>query len=184
MNSTSGLLSLAPGEWRGDDGNWSTFSVLVDGASGPFYVLPATGGSQIWLPNPTRACQGSPIPDCNGGRGIPNDTSLEVVSGWTSLGLWRMLPKPPVFDIGNGSFWLGAVQWSSMNEGEINASDPRVTIATYSDQNYWLGLLGLGNDPSAFGQDTTVASPLQTFKDTGKVNSLSYGYTAGAVYCE
>ncbi|KAF2173793.1 hypothetical protein M409DRAFT_16064 [Zasmidium cellare ATCC 36951] len=184
MNSTSGLLSLAPGEWRGDDGNWSTFSVLVDGASGPFYVLPATGGSQIWLPNPIMACQGSTIPDCNGERGIPNYTSLDKASGWTQYGTSNMSATPPIFEIDRASFWFGSVGWNSVNSGDIETPDNRTTIASYTDREYWLGLVGLGNDPTRFDMQTMLSSPLQALKDAGHIGSLSYGYTAGAAYLD
>ncbi|KAK4498131.1 hypothetical protein PRZ48_010787 [Zasmidium cellare] len=183
MNSSSAILSLAPGEWRGNDGNWSTFSISLDGVPGPFYVLPATGGSQIWLPNPTSACQGSSIPDCNGERGIPNGTTLDNASGWSRYGPSKLSATPPLFDVGNGDFWVGPVQLNGVDGEEADTAD-RVPIATYTDPRYWLGLVGLGNDPSAFDDNTTWIGPLQALKDRGHIGSLSYGYTAGAVYLD
>lgn len=91
---------------------------------------------------------------------------------------------PPLFDSFNGDSWLGSVNWNSTAGAKSVSSDEQFPIAQYTDQQYWLGLIGIGNDRTTLDANTTVSGPLQTLKDSGNIGSLSFGYTAGASYCE
>lgn len=131
-----------------------------------------------------KACLNYTIADCTGTRGIPNGTLLDTVSGWKHSSLFEMLANPPLFDAFNGDFWLGTVEWTITTGVRVGLSDGSIPIATYTGQHYWLGLFGLGNDPTIFDENTTVSGPLQAFNDEGHIGSMSYGYTAGAQYSE
>lgn len=185
MDLSSPVLSLTPGDWKGNDSNWSTFTVIVGGTE-RFNVLPSIGGSQLWLPDPQLACRSNQtIPDCPSTRGMPNNTMLESTVGWRSLGQYQLLEDPPLFSLFNkadSTFGLGSVQWSNTT-GVGNATLDEVLIAAYVYKEYWLGVFGLNIAPTDFEDSHKPASsPLNLLKDAGVIGSLSYGYTAGASY--
>jgi hypothetical protein len=55
-------------------------------------------------------------------------------------------------------------------------------LTAYATPNIWVGQLGLGANQVTFHQNERVDSMLVNLKSSGKIPSLSFGYTAGASY--
>lgn len=56
-------------------------------------------------------------------------------------------------------------------------------IADFATNDYYIGLFGLGRQPTNFSTfDTPHPSFLASLKSQGMIPSLSWGYTAGARY--
>ena len=62
-------FSLSPsGNWDGNDGAWSTFTIRVGTPAQLFRVLPSTSGQEIWIPIPDQCEQGQSW--CGNARGV------------------------------------------------------------------------------------------------------------------
>ena len=56
-------------------------------------------------------------------------------------------------------------------------------VADFQTNDYYIGLFGLGQQPTNFSTfDTPYPSFLTSLKSKGMIPSLSWGYTAGARY--
>lgn len=100
-------------------------------------------------------------------------------STWKDIGLYRLFVEEHLGIEGNGLFGYDSVGLGATG----NATENQV-VAGIGTPSYWLGLLGLGANYTNFSEDERPVSLLRTLKDSGKIPSLSYGYTAGAPYSE
>ena len=181
----SGVLVMEPTElWEGNDGNWSSFSLAVGNQQRVFRVLPSISGSQIWLPDPENACNGTAadIPNCTALRGIPSDARglFTEPRGFEPIELASLSPKVAVYDdIGNGSFGLDNVS-IHVTPDTFTPSIGYQTVAAIANETAWLGLLGLGTEPSNFTNHEPNDSLLLSLKKQGHIGSLSYGYALGS----
>lgn len=179
----SDVISIPPSSfWGGSDGTWSTFPVDVGSPPQRFNVLPSVGGSQLWLPDPNLACEGEgdlcPTLRGMGGLSISQNTSVP----WTDNGIWKMQGEDYLYSDAETCRWYTTNASLTSSNGENQAKDQLLIL--YSDQRFWLGLMGLGDwatslDSQGNGSSTSL---LTTLKNGTQIGSLSYGYTAGAYY--
>jgi hypothetical protein len=190
---------LSPsGNFDGDDGRWSTFTINVagdgEGKGQNFNVLISTSSPITLVPAQTDWCYTA---DCAKRRGILGLNSLGFVdtpsNEYSKSGLYR-LPFEKLYwwsrDLllpgGNGTL---DGQWGLTNVGLGGASAQSITIvkqyvAMYYFKDFFLGSLGLSvGSISPTGADRpTFFSGLTAANDT--FPSISYGFTAGASYRE
>lgn len=62
--------------------------------------------------------------------------------------------------------------------------EPGVTVTAIVAGDFYLGLLGVNRLPTNFSDFVPHPSYLSALRDSEKIPSLSYGYTAGAPYRE
>ncbi|KAK5119346.1 hypothetical protein LTR85_007702 [Meristemomyces frigidus] len=190
-------LELSPSwSFDGDDGNWSTFAIGVGTPAQTFRVLPSTSGSETWVPLP-QGCQGilANVSDCGDLRGV-NDVNNAPSSGfqtnasssWQTIGIYELSTEQALFGTGDDGLYgrdtlmldLLSTSTSSANQSQNLSSQ---TIAGVATADFWLGSLGLGTATGNFTvQSENIPSLLDTLKSQGLIPSLSFGYTAGAVY--
>ena len=61
--------------------------------------------------------------------------------------------------------------------------DHQVVVALDTEKDFWLGYIGLAPRTPQFG-NSSQPSLLKSLKIQNSIPSLSYGYTAGAIYRE
>ncbi|KAF4535028.1 Peptidase aspartic protein [Lasiodiplodia theobromae] len=145
-------------EWDGMDGNWSTFRISIGSMpSQNFRVLVSTRAGLLWVPSP---------------KAYWDDLSIY------NLGLEdRLYPKH-----GNGDYGFDRVRLGFGDN--TDALEVNKTLAvTYGDDDYWLGLLGIGEVNTTLQEGKQpIPSFIRDLNDTTRIPSISYGYTAGAYY--
>lgn len=62
--------------------------------------------------------------------------------------------------------------------------EPGVTVAAIASGDFYLGLLGVNRSPLNFSDFVPHPGYVPALRDSGKIPSLSFGYTAGAPYRE
>ncbi|TKA74751.1 hypothetical protein B0A49_02254 [Cryomyces minteri] len=164
--------------WEGNDGPWSSFAFQIGKPAQNVRLFPATAATNTWAVISQGCPDGSPA-NCQALRGsffnsnqsltwVPNSifgTSLEVNLGMEING-----------QFGFDTLTLG---WQGDNGPTLEHS----IVAGIAADTYWLGLFGLNPRPTNF---TTFNNPqvsyMQQLKNTNKIPSVSWSYTAGAPY--
>lgn len=166
--------------------NLRRFIIRVGTPEQTFSVLPSTVNQQTWVPVP-EGCDSTRvgnISSCGDSRGVwpfENVDSLGFQtnrsSTWRDIGLYTLFIEEHLGIDGNGLFG-----YDSVGLGKSGITTENQVVAGIATTNYWLGSLGLGANYTNFSEDERPSSLLRTFKDSEKIPSLSYGYTAGAPY--
>lgn len=186
---------VAPtGDWDGDDGKWSTFSVDVGTPPQTFRVFPSTIGEETWVPIPA-GCSGivANVSNCGDLRGVDTFNGIasqgfqqNASSSWKTIGIYELTLEQDLSGSSDaGLYGLDTIALITAN-GVSGPSLSGQTVAGIATADFWLGSLGLGTRPGNFSVlgNETVPSLLSSMKTQGAIPSLSYGYTAGAVYCK
>lgn len=182
------------GNFDGDDGQWSTFSISVGSPPQSFRILPSTTGAETWVPI-TLGCEGglASVIDCGSLRGANDfngrpsrgfDTSAS--STWELIGTYDLATEQNLWggSDNQGLYGLDTVALDSNSSGQDARLDSQ-TVAGVATAKVWIGSLGLGTSPAHFQiKHGNVPSLLTTMKNKHLIPSLSYGYTAGASYGE
>lgn len=166
--------------------NSRRFIISVGTPAQYFSVLPSTANQQTWVPVP-QGCESNlvgNISNCGDSRGVwpfENENSdgfqTDRSSTWRDIGLYTLFIEEHLGIDGNGLFGYDSVGLGATG----NATENQV-VGGIATLNYWLGSLGLGANYTNFADDERPSSLLRTLKDSEKIPSLSYGYTAGAPY--
>lgn len=145
-------------------------------------VLPSTAASAIFAVNPV-GCSPSNVTasNCNTTRaGIWNratSTSAKPIGGY-ALGLEANLG----FKNSNGTYVYDTAGLGFSNTTTQATLDSQV-IATYSSNQYYIGMFGLNHQPTNFSTlEDSHPAPLTVLNASQQIPSLSWGYTAGARY--
>ena len=168
----------ASGNFRGDDGSWSTFKIKAGNPAQDVEVLVSTITPETWVISNLGCNQNSPE-NCSNSRGglfdIQNSTTWQdqkiyVLTSEANLGLNT--------DSDAGDYGFDVLSIPSSN-GDVTL-DSQV-LATIATPDFWLGNLGIS--PRQVNYDGTPhPSFITNLNSTNKIPSLSYGYTAGASY--
>ena len=187
-------FSVSPSwNWDGDDGSWSTFSLSVGTPPQSFRVLPSTTGAETWVPIP-QGCEGilSNIADCGNLRGVDSFEGVvsrgfetNASSTWDLIGIYELATEQNLWGptAAQGYYGLDTVSIKSGTSGKSVDLASR-TVAGVATADVWLGSFGLGAASANFTvEDKNTPSFLDAMKSQNITPSVSFGYTAGAVYC-
>ncbi|KAF2416272.1 acid protease [Tothia fuscella] len=175
--------------FEGSEGAWSTFNVGVGTPLQYFHVLASTQSSETWVLDPL-GCQPSDPTNCPQLRGAQpfngqqsrgflfNASNTYKQAGVYSLDLEKNLNYT-----GNGVYGYDVVALNGGNGSADGASLNGQVVASIASKDYFLGMFGLGIRPTSFSSSAaSVPSFIQTIRANNLIPSLSYGFTAGAVY--
>jgi hypothetical protein len=191
--STSGYLkhkmalspiNFTPSQfWEGNDGSWSSFAIRVGTPAQVFRVFPSTAGQETWVPLP-EACMEIDLSNCAQSRGaIGKLFQTNESLTWKEIGIYDLSLESELGYNGNGLFGLDNIGLQVPNSGGVDLEGQ--VVAGIITNDFYLGVFGLGPKPVNFTNlNYPVPSVLQSFKEQGKIPSLSWGYTAGAFYRE
>ncbi|PMD45912.1 acid protease [Hyaloscypha variabilis F] len=169
--------------WEGDDGQWSTFAIRIGMPPTVLRVLPVTSWQETW------AIWNAPVDHCNVSAGVPADCG-SLRGGLfdnSSSTTWRNEQEQFLgLDADLGYMGEGQYGFDTVGLGFTNTSGPTLThqiVSAIVSDSFWFGILGLGFQPTNF---TGYGDPQPSFADTlysnGSISSMSWSYTAGAVY--
>lgn len=146
-------------------------------------MFPSTAGQATFVVGPL-GCQATDnyqaFPNCTQTRGELFDTSKSL--SWNSLGNYTLSLETNLGYNETAAYGLESIAlgFSDANGG------PTLQNQTVSDiliTDYYVGLFGIGNQPTNF---TTQSNPqpsfLTTLRTKNLIPSLSWAYTAGAKY--
>lgn len=174
---------------EGNDGPWSTFDIRV-GTNPEQYlrVLPSTAAPYSIVVLSDVGCiqdmWSVPVPaDCAGSRGrlfIMNDSST-----WQNVGVYSTNADGVGLDANLGVDQRAQWGLDHLGLGLTGPSLENQTIAGIATPSpFYLGVLGLNDQPVNFSSLGNYSAPslFQTLRDQKKIPSLSWSYTAGALY--
>jgi hypothetical protein len=185
----------ATGNFKGNDGEWSTFSINVgdednDGGGQNFEVLPSTYLGVTVLPGISSWCTG----DCPDDRGVGTVDRNQIGGVQTSPGssTWKFAG---IFDIGTPDWWQNksdtpggdfGLEYLGIGKASKQSWVARnMAVAATQSKDFYIGQFGLSPGATNLGKGNgEVQSILSTFQNQSVIPSVSYGYTAGAKYSE
>jgi len=189
INPGNAISIPASGRFDGSDGKWCTFNINVgDDGSGNqgqnFRVLPSTSSAVTIVPGPATWCN----QDCAQQRGVeifhasPSlgfDTTAS--KGWNKYGNYK-IPVP--------EWWTGTTNLDEpfgfdnvgIGPSTINSKQLGGQWVVISDKkDFFMGSFGLAAGPINPGAGPSPPF-LTNFAAFNVSTSVSYGYTAGAIY--
>jgi hypothetical protein len=195
ISSVPAPVTVAPDQdWKGIDGAWNTFSLLLGGKQTNVRVFVSTASQQIWAID-RRACISDTTDpatgevtetnaldsDCENSRGfLYNGSDSET---WYEKGYYQLWVGKNLGLVGNGHYGLETVGLGLL--GEKGPTAQNITLGTLATQNFWIGHIGLHAKPTNFSVlEAPVPSYITTLFDQKSIPSVSFGYTAGAQYRE
>jgi hypothetical protein len=101
-------------------------------------------------------------------------------STWTVQGTYKLGLDSNVNYIGTGEYGF-----DSVGLGFDNSSGPQLehqVVAAISSQDFWLGVFGIGFQPTKFTVSNSQPSFAQSLLSNKLIPSRSWSYTAGAKY--
>lgn len=174
-------------DWLGNDGSWSTFTIMVGNPPVQWRVLPATNNQETWVPLP-QACALNHFGSCLRSRGLTANVTaayqyfqLNQSSSWVNEGIYNLLSENNLNYTGNGEYGFDTVWLGSPSLG--GPSLGHQVVAGIVTNDFYLGQFGLGPKPTNFSDfNDPIPSYMKTLANENMIPSLSYGYTAGAKY--
>jgi hypothetical protein len=164
---------------------WSLVSLGIGTPPQWLDVLPATVGSEFWAVTPA----GCPdnitalMPNCSVTRGnvFYANESTTLVADTTDV-----IPDSEFFFPSVGNYSFDTVTLNISNSSSSNGTSllevGTQTVAQFSGNPFWYGMMGLGQRPVALNGNEQHPTVLTSLKNASQIPSLSYGYTAGAYY--
>ncbi|KAL9121151.1 MAG: hypothetical protein Q9187_002296 [Circinaria calcarea] len=160
----------------GDDGLWSSFALRVGTPEQVVRVLISTAGQATWVVIPF-GCQGSTVSNCDQSRGgLFHYTESE---SWNSTGNYFLGLELNLDYNVSGLYGHDKVALGFSGAAPLESQ----VIAGIADEYYYVGMFGLGQQPTNLSTyDNSQPSFLATLKTRNMIPSLSWSYTAGAHY--
>jgi hypothetical protein len=183
-------FSVQPSQkFDGSDGSWSTFVVSVGTPPQNFRVLPATHISETWVISPDGCIITDPS-DCQSARGgdvfngqAPQGFLTNQSSTWKEAGLYNLAGEDNFANYtASGIYGYDVV---GLNGGNSSGgiSLPNQLVSSIATKAFFNGVLGLGVQPVSLSSAAAAVTGFMVNLFNDKlIPSLSYGYTAGAVY--
>ncbi|KAK7178893.1 eukaryotic aspartyl protease [Paraphaeosphaeria sporulosa] len=187
MSSPQPLVFSPSGSWDGNNGNWSTVVVRIGTPEQDFRVLPAPITGEILVPD-SEACQMSKgdLPNCGALRGVVNASHsagflFNASETWDPLGKFMTNIHCELGYASGATFGTDNVGLMVQNSGGPTLQDQVVGLLGKSP--FFTGFFGLSPKAANFtNYNDPHPSYITTLKNTRRIPSLSYGYTAGAFY--
>jgi Eukaryotic aspartyl protease len=164
----------------GNDGPWSSFTIQVGSPAQAVRVLPSSSGSSLWAVVDEGCSTQDPAgcPESRGGIFNPNSSST-----WAEEGLYQLplAAEIPFGYSGNGRFGFDSVVMSY--GGGEGATVNNSVVAGIATKDFYIGTIGLTPHGTNFTDfNDPKPSILKLLRDSGKIASRSWAYTAGAFY--
>lgn len=180
-------------QFDGNDGSWSTFEISVGTPGQDFRVLPSTKGGVTYVIAPEGCNQPTDPTNCANLRGAEifdssQHTGFEVArsTSWSAIGQYGVDLEDALNMTAEGLFGydhvaLGAAIDTSSNTHVMSIDDQ--VVAGIADMDYFMGVLPLGQAESSFSSlSEPINSLIWNLRNSSRIPSLSYAYTAGARY--
>jgi hypothetical protein len=176
-------------KFDGNDGSWSTFKISVGTPGQDFRVLPSTKSGVTQLVVPDGCIAGLDPSDCAQRRGAEIFNSEQNIgfqvnasSSWSAIGQFAVDLEEALNYTSAGLFGFDKVSLGSAADSSSLSMDRQV-VAGVAEQAYFMGILPLGQAESSFqSAGKAIDSLLYQLRNSTKIPSLSYAYTAGAKY--
>jgi hypothetical protein len=108
---------------------------------------------------------------------------LNQSSTWVDQGLYALDLESALNYNGSGKYGKDVVGLNGGNGSTNGVSLANQLVAGIAAKDYLLGIFGLGIRPTSFSSSSpAVPSFMQALKTNNLIPSMSYGYTAGAIY--
>ncbi|KAH9907027.1 acid protease [Xylariomycetidae sp. FL2044] len=181
-------LEIAPSQYfDGNDGPWSSFFLRVGTPEQDVRVLVSTASPESLVVLANAGCSTSAfaeVPsDCATSRGALYDPSES--STWQELGYYGINGEGVGLEANLGYSTNAQFAYETIGIGLAGPSLGNQTFAGIGTAYpFYLGIFGLNNQPvnlSSLGNGTSP-SFLTSLKDQDMIPSLSWSYTAGAMY--
>jgi hypothetical protein len=176
-------------KFDGNDGSWSTFKISVGTPGQDFRVLPSTKSGVTQVVVPDGCVAGIDPPNCAQLRGADIFNSAQNIgfqvnasTSWSAIGQFGVDLEDALNYTSPGLFGFDKVSLGAAADSTSLSLDRQV-VAGVAEPAYFMGILPLGQAESSFqstGQG--IDSLLYQLRNTTKIPSLSYAYTAGAKY--
>ncbi|MCJ1368507.1 hypothetical protein MMC16_007651 [Acarospora aff. strigata] len=171
---------VTPSEtWEGDDGFWSTFTFRIGNPAQNVRLLPSTASQQTLVVIPD-GCPPGYLTDCASARGRLYNNSQSRT--WEMKGFWNFSMERNLYDeVGSGQFG-----YDSIGVGAQGTNGPTLDhqlLGGIGGGPFFLGSFGLHHKAENYTDfNDPVPSYMTNLKNNGSIPSLSFGYTAGAIY--
>lgn len=195
--SSSGAVapySVPPSQqFDGNDGSWSTFEISVGIPGQDFRVLPSTKSGVTYVVAPEGCGQPTDPSNCASLRGAeifgssPNTGfQVERSTQWSAIGQYGVDLEDALNMTADGLFGYDHVALGpaadTFSNSNVMSIDHQV-VAAVADMDYFMGVLPLGQAESSFSSlSEPQKSLIWNLRNSSRIPSLSYAYTAGAKY--
>jgi hypothetical protein len=176
-------------QFDGNDGSWSTFEISVGIPGQDFRVLPSTKGGVTYVIGPEGCDQPTDPTNCANLRGAEifdstQNTGFQVTKStdWSAIGQYDVDLEQALNMTGQGLFGYDHIALGSAQDSNAISMNHQV-VAAVADMDYYMGVLPLGTVQSSFSSLSEPQESLMwNLRNSSRIPSLSYGYTAGAKY--
>ena len=147
-------------------------------------VLPSTADNALCvvaeegcLPGEHGKIPSSSCADSRGGLFNYSESST-----WKYFGNYSLVPESNLGYSNNATYGLDTVALGVSDATGTSQIDSQV-ISAFAGDDFYVGLVGLGHQPTNFSEYNTPNSSLLTsMRNNNMIPSLSWAYTAGAIY--
>lgn len=175
-------------QFDGNDGSWSTFRIAIGTPGQEFRVLPSTKSGETYVVVPQGCLEGDGA-DCPAKRGAEIFNSQQSLgftvnesSTWSTIGQYDVSLENRLNYSSGGFFGFDKIALGPAADSSSLSLDHQV-VGGIAELSYWMGMLPLGTPDSSFSsQSQSIDSFLYQLRNTSKIPSFSFGYTAGAEY--
>jgi len=176
-------------EFDGNDGSWSTFKVSIGTPGQDFRLLASTKSGETYAIVPEGCIEGVDGTDCANLRGADVFQSsqspgfqVNMSSSWSTLGQYSVDLEENLNYTAQGLFGFDKISLGPAVDDASLSIDHQV-VAGIADLDYYMGYIPLGVPDSSFSSlSQSIDSFLYQLRNTTKIPSLSFSYTAGAKY--
>jgi len=194
MSTSVAPYSVPPSQqFDGNDGSWSTFEISVGVPGQDFRVLPSTRGGVTYVISPEGCNQPTDPANCANLRGAEifgstQNTGFQVEKStrWSAIGQYEVNLESALNMTAEGLFGFDNVALAAAADVTSDSNVPELNhqvVAAVADMDYFMGILPLGTVESSF---SSLSEPQDSLvwdlRNSSRIPSLSYAYTAGAIY--
>lgn len=193
-SETVAPYSVPPSQqFDGNDGSWSTFRISVGIPGQDFRVLPSTKSGVTYVISPEGCNQPTDPSNCANLRGAEifgstQNTGFQVARStqWSAIGQYGVDLEDALNMTADGLFGYDHVALGpavdTFSDSNVTSIDHQV-VAAIADMDYFMGVLPLGQAQSSFSSLSKPQESLMwNLRNSSRIPSLSYAYTAGAKY--
>ncbi|KAF1358978.1 hypothetical protein EJ07DRAFT_166427 [Lizonia empirigonia] len=193
-SSAAAPYSVPPSQqFDGNNGSWSTFEISVGIPGQDFRLLPSTKSGITYVIAPEGCNQPTDPTNCANLRGAEifdstQNTGFQVARStqWSAIGQYGVDLEDALNMTAEGLFGYDHVALAATADtssgANVTSMDHQV-VAAIADMDYYMGVLPLGQAESSFSSSSEPQKSLiWNLRNSSRIPSLSYAYTAGAKY--